>query len=102
MCVCVCVYGNSLRSSISLHAKLKRKKSEIKTRQVVTHLSLSLFFKIYLLLYISKYTVAVFRCAKRGHQLLLWVILKNEKLLASCENMNFHLGAHPLPSGKHT
>jgi hypothetical protein len=28
--------------------------------------------------------------------------LKNEKLLASCENMNFHLRAHPLPSGKHT
>jgi hypothetical protein len=28
--------------------------------------------------------------------------MKNEKLLASCENMNFHLGAHPLPSGKHT
>jgi hypothetical protein len=28
--------------------------------------------------------------------------VKNEKLLASCENMNFYLGAHPLPSGKHT
>lgn len=28
--------------------------------------------------------------------------MKNRKLLASCENMNFHLGAHPLPSGKHT
>ena len=27
--------------------------------------------------------------------------MKNEKLLASCENMNFHLGAHPLPSRKH-
>ena len=30
------------------------------------------------------------------------LVVKNEKLLASCENMNFHLKAHPLPSGKHT
>jgi hypothetical protein len=42
------------------------------------HLSLSLFFffKIYLFI-ICKYTVAVFRCTRRGHQISLQVVVNH-------------------------
>jgi hypothetical protein len=48
---------------------------ELKVCTTTAWLLLKLFFFKDLFIIISKYTVAVFRCTRRGHQISLWMVV---------------------------